>query len=157
MDNAGVQLHIYGLASKYFGKFSVCAPGDIAGEVLCGKRSDQVPFPPRRRLRDPLLHQEVSDRRRAELGRGRVAVAGQPPRQGPGPHLRGLAHLGELAGVGGALLPAAPGHQVGGSRRFEEKSHDFFLRGSCRGDCASPWALRLAGTRTPACGRPTWA
>lgn len=77
------------------------------------KCSSSFPTP---RLRDPLLREEVADRRWAELRCGRMALAGQPPRQGPGPHLRGLAGLGELAGVGRALLPAAAGHQVGGSR-----------------------------------------
>lgn len=124
------------LASKYFSKFSICAPVLMAsaipgvdngalvlqevsqrneGDALNGSRSNRVPLLlPHPRLRDPLLHEEVADRRRAELGSGGVAVAGQPPRQGPGPHLRGLADLGHLAGVGRALLPA--GHLVGGSR-----------------------------------------
>lgn len=37
-------------------------------------------------------------------GRGRVALAGEPPRPGPGPLVWGLTHLSQLAGLCGSLL-----------------------------------------------------
>lgn len=87
-------------------------PAEERGGVGWEQEKPSAPFPFCPRLWAPLLRQEVPDCWWAELGRGRVAMAGQPARQGPGPHLWGLAGVSDLAGVSSTLLPASARHQV---------------------------------------------
>lgn len=65
------------------------------------------------RLWAAIVHQAVPGRRGHECGRRRVALAGEPPRAGPGPRVRGFHHLSQLAGVGRSLLHRRPRIQVG--------------------------------------------
>lgn len=57
-----------------------------------------------RRLRAAAVQQAVSGGWRQGCRRRRVALAGEPPRPGPGPPVRGFPHLSHLDGVRGALL-----------------------------------------------------
>lgn len=56
------------------------------------------------RLWAAVVHQAVSGCRGQERRRRRVALAGEPPCPGPGPRVRGFAHLSQLDGVCSSLL-----------------------------------------------------
>lgn len=64
------------------------------------------------RLRAAGVQQAVAGGRRQGCRRRRVALAGEPPRAGPGPPVRGFSHLSQLDGVRSSLLRRRPRIQV---------------------------------------------
>lgn len=75
-----------------------------------------------RRLWAAVIHQAVSGRRGQERRRRRVALAGEPPCPGPGPRVRGFAHLSQLDGVRSSLLHPSERNQVGAGWEAERPS-----------------------------------